>query len=174
MQGETVVKGVTYRFIVANTGLALAAVLCIVSTFLPWLSSGGSGMNSYDSYFSGTPEALLIASGVILAAIALNTFRHNKLTRVLNGLIGIIAAIVIAGTSLIVYSNDKGGMNSINSYSMSSLNISTSGLVSIGLGNYLALGAAGLILVFSILALAWGKYGKKKGLRVEQQGAGAL
>lgn len=162
-------KGVSYKFIVATVGLAASAVLCVVSTFLPWLSAGGSGTNSYDSYFSGTPEALLIASGITLAAIALNVFKHNKVTRILNGIIGIIAAIVIAGTSLIIYSNDKGGMNSINSYSMSNLNISTNGLVSIGLGNYLALGAAGLILVFSVLVLVWGKYGKKKGLRVEQQ-----
>jgi len=168
------VKGVSYKFIVATVGLAASAILCIVSTFLPWLSSGGSGTNSYDSYFSGTPEALLIASGVTLAVIALNVFKHNKVTRILNGVVAILAAIVIAGTSMIVYSNDKGGMNSINSYAMSSLNISTDGLVSIGLGNYLALGAAGLILVFSILILAWGKYGKNKGLRVEPQGTGAL
>ncbi len=154
----------TNKAIVANVGLASSAVLCIVSTFLPWVSAGGSGTNSYDSYFSGTPEALLIASGVILAATVLNIFKHNKATRILSGVIGIIAALVIAGMSLILYFNDKGGMNSINSFANSNFNFSTNGFVSIGIGNYLAMGSAVAILVFSILVLVSGKSRKKMAL----------
>lgn len=154
-------KGMSNRAIVANVGLASSAVLCIISTFLPWMSAGGSGTNSYDSYFSGTPETLLIASGVILALIALSVFKHNKVTRILSGVIGIIAALVVAGMSLILYFNDRGGMNSINSFANSNFNFSTNGFVSIGLGNYLAMVSAVAILVFSILVLAAGKSGKK-------------
>jgi multisubunit Na+/H+ antiporter MnhB subunit len=125
------------------------------------VSAGGSGTNSYDSYFSGTPETLLIASGVILAATALNIFKHKKATRILSGVIGIIAALVIAGMSLMLYFNDKGGMNSINSFANSNFNFSTNGFVSIGIGNYLAMASGVLILVFSILVLASCKSRKK-------------
>ena len=154
-----------YKINVSNIGLVSSAVLCIVSTFLPWMSAGGSGTNSYDSYFSGTPETLLIASGIILVATALNIFKHNKATRILNGVIGIIAALVIAGMSLILYFNDRGGMNSINSFANSNFNFSTNGFVSIGLGNYLAMVSAVAILVFSILVLVSGKSGKKTAVR---------
>jgi len=154
-------KGMSNKAIVANIGLASSAILCIVSTFLPWVSAGGSGTNSYDSYFSGTPETLLIASGIILAATALSMFKHNKATRILSGVIGIIVALVIAGMSLILFFNDRGGMNSINSFANSNFNFSTNGFVSIGLGNYLAMVSAVAILVFSILALVSGKSRKK-------------
>jgi small-conductance mechanosensitive channel len=155
-----------YKLNVSNIGLASSAILCIVSTFLPWMSAAGErGANLYDSYFSGTPQILLIASGIILAATALNIFVHNKATRILNGAIGSLAAVVIAGMSLILYFNDRGGMNSINSYSTSNFNFSTNGFVSIGLGNYLALISALAILVFSVLVLVLGKSSKKRGLR---------
>ena len=153
------------KAIVANVGVASSAVLCIVSTFLPWMTAGGSGTNSYDNYFSGTPETLLIASGIILAATALSTLKHNKATRILSGVIGILAALVISGMSLILYFNDRGGMNSINSFSNSNFNFSTNGFVSIGLGNYLAMVSAVAILVFSILVLLSGKTSKKVDLK---------
>lgn len=156
-----------YKINVSNIGLTSSAILCIVSTFLPWMSAGGSGTNSYNSYFSGTPQTLLIASGVILAATALNIFAHNKVTRILNGVIGILAAVVVAGMSLIIYMNDRGGINSVNGYSTSNFNLSTNGYVSIGLGNYLALISALAILVFSILVLFSGKPGKKMDLSIE-------
>lgn len=158
----------TYKINVSSIGLASSAVLCIVSTFLPWVSGGGSGINLYDSYFSGTPEVLLIASGIILAATALNIFVHNKATRILSGVIGIIAALVIAGMSLILYFNDRGGVNSINSYSSSNFNFSTNGFVSIGIGNYLAMASAVAILVFSILVLVSGKSRKKTELKTAE------
>ena len=161
-------SGVSYKINVSNIGLASSAILCIVSTFLPWVSAGGSGTNLYDSYFSGTPQTLLIASGIILAATALNIFVHNKATRILSGVIGIIAALVIAGMSLILYMNDRGGMNSINSFSNSNFNFSTNGFVSIGLGNYLAMASAVAILVFSILVLVSGKAGKKTELKAAE------
>ncbi|HEY4963316.1 MAG TPA: Trp biosynthesis-associated membrane protein [Candidatus Saccharimonadales bacterium] len=161
-------KGISNKAIVASIGLASSAVLCIVSTFLPWMTAGGSGTNSYDSYFSGTPETLLIASGIILAATALSVFKHNKITRILNGVIGILAAIVIAGMSLILYFNDRGGMNSINSFANSNFNFSTNGFVSIGIGNYLAMASAVAILVFSILVLVSGKSGKKTELKAAE------
>ena len=153
---------------VSNIGLASSAVLCIVSTFLPWVSAGGSGTNLYDRYFSGTPQTFLIASGIILAATALNIFKHNKLTRILSGVMGIIAALVVAGMSLILYFNDKGGMNSINSFANSNFNFSTNGFVSIGIGNYLAMVSAAAILVFSILVLVSGKSRKKTELKAAE------
>jgi multisubunit Na+/H+ antiporter MnhB subunit len=131
------------------------------------MAAGGSGTSSYDSYFSGTPETLLTASAIILALTALSVFKHNKVTRILNGVIGIIAAIVIAGMSIIIYMNDRGGMNSINSFSMSNFNFSTNGYVSVGLGNYLAIGSALAILLFSIFVLLSGKSGKKSDLGKE-------
>lgn len=153
---------------VSNVGLAASAVLCVVSTFLPWITSGGSGTNAYDSYFSGTPEALIIASVVVLAAAVFSMIKHNKATRILGGVLGVIAALVVAGMSVIIYMNDRGGMSSINSYSMSSLNISTNGFISIGLGNYLAMLSAAVMLVFSILALVSGKSGKKAELETAE------
>lgn len=154
-------KGMSNKAIAANIGLASSVVLCIVSTFLPWMRAvDGSSATAYDSYFSGTPEALLIASGVILAAVALNVFKHNKATRILSGVLGIIASLVIGGMSLIIYFNDKGGVNSMNSYSSSSLGISSNGFVAIGPGNYLAMIAAVAILVFAIFAF-FGKSSKK-------------
>jgi amino acid transporter len=161
-------SGVSYKINVSNIGLASSAVLCIVSTFLPWVSAGGSGTNLYDNYFSGTPETLLIASGVILAATALNIFKHNKATRILSGVIGIIAALVIAGMSLILFFNDRGGMNSINSFANSNFNFSTNGFVSIGIGNYLAMASAVAILVFSVLVLVSGKSSKKPELKASE------
>ncbi len=158
-------KGMSSKAIIATIGLAASAILCIVSTFLPWMTAGGSGTSSYDSYFSGTPETLMIASGVVLALTALSVFKHNKITRILNGIIGIIAALVVGGMSLILYFNDRGGMNSINSFSNSNFNFNTNGFVSIGLGNYLAMASAVAILVFSILVLASGKSGKKTELK---------
>ncbi len=156
-----------YKINVSNIGLASSAILCIVSTFLPWVSAGGSGTNLYDSYFSGTPEILLITSGIILAATVLNIFKHNKATRILSGVIGIIAALVIAGMSLILYFNDRGGVNSINSYANSNFNFSTNGFVSIGIGNYLAMASAVALLVFSIVVLVSGK--SRKSSKVEPQ-----
>ncbi len=158
-------KSMSNRAIVASIGLTAATILCIVSTILPWVSEGGSGTNLYDQYFSGTPEVLLVASVVIMVVTALCVFKHNKLTRILNGVIGILAAIVIAGMSLVLYFNDRGGVNSINSYSTSNFNFSTNGFVSIGLGNYLALVSSVAILVFSILVLFSGKSVKKAGLK---------
>lgn len=154
-------KGMSNKAIAANIGLGSSVVLCIVSTFLPWMRAvDGSSATAYDSYFSGVPEALLIPAGIVLAAVALNVFKHNKATRILTGVIGILASLVIGGMSLIVYFNDKGGVNSMNSYSSSSLGISSNGFVTIGPGNYLAILSAVAILVFAILAF-FGKSSKK-------------
>jgi hypothetical protein len=155
-------KDMSNRAIATNIGLASSVVLCIVSTFLPWIRAiDGSSATAYDSYFSGVPETLLIPSGIILAAVALSVFKNNKATRILSGVIGILASLVIGGISLIVYFNDKGGVNSMNSYSSSSLGISSNGFVAIGPGNYLAMLAAVAILVFAIFAFFSGKSGKK-------------
>ena len=154
-------KGMSNKAIAANIGLAASVVLCVVSTFLPWMRAvDGSSATAYDSYFSGVPETLLIPAGIILAAVALNVFKHNKATRILTGVIGILASLVIGGMSLIVYFNDKGGVNSMNSYSSGSLGISSNGFVAIGPGNYLAMLSAVAILVFAILAF-FGKSRKK-------------
>ena len=154
-------KAIPNKAIAANIGLASSVVLCIVSTFLPWIRAvDGNSATAYDSYFSGVPEILLIPAGIVLAAVALNVFKHNKATRILIGVIGILASLVIGGMSLIIYFNDKGGVNSMNSYSSSSLGISSNGFVAIGPGNYLAVISAVAILVFAILAF-FGKSSKK-------------